>query len=334
MGTRVNCSNSEDKLGPKWIAIAVVSTILMFAFLAWAVNSPKKSITAAFNMCFRAIAAQDPDPKTRNPDYLAARIVNLDLMQQYMGWTLDFESSVNSINHDKLWIFYYVTARTKHMDSVLLKELESGVKQVVIMGAGYDTRGYRFYKDFPKVRFFEVDLPVMVADKKSRVKSNLSDLPNNLTYAPIDFNTQDLGRVLAKAGYRKDRKTLFIWEGVVMYLDAAAVESTLQFIAKNASAGSSVVFDYLPPSVVEGTYTKDPYAIRMADFVRSQGEPLTFGIDPDDSGAFLKKQGLKQVSNIGHDDMVKRYMTSSNGKPFGTVPNFFWITYARVLDAK
>ena len=334
MGTGINCSNSEDKLGVKWIAITVVSAILMFAVFAWAVNAPKKSMTAISMMCWRGIAAQDPDPRTRNPDYLAAKIINLDLMQQYMGWTLDFESSVQSINHDKLWMFYYATARTKHIDSVLLKELESGAKQVVIMGAGYDTRGYRFYKDFPKVRFFEVDLPVMVDDKKKRMESKLSDLPNNVAYAPIDFNTQDLGQVLAKVGYKKGQKTLFIWEGVVMYLDAAAVESTLQFIAKNSAAGSSVVFDFLPPSVVEGTYTKDPYAVQVADTVRGFGEPFTFGINPDESGAFLRKQGLKQVSNIGHDDMVKRYMTSSNGKPFGTVPKFFWITHARVLDAK
>ena len=334
MGTRINCSNSEDKLGVKWIAIAVVSAILMVAAFSWSVNAQKKSMTAVFLMCFRGIAAQDPDPKTRNPDYFAAKIVNQDLMLEYMGWTLDFESSVRAINRDKLWMFYYATARTKHIDSVLLKELKSGVKQVVIMGAGYDTRAFRFYKDFPKVRFFEVDLPVMVADKKKRVESKLSDMPNNVTYAPIDFNTQDLGQVLAKVGYQKDQKTLFIWEGVVMYLDAAAVESTLQFIAKNSSAGSSVVFDYMPPSVVEGTYTKDPYAIHVADFVKSQGEPFTFGINPDKSSTFLKKQGLKQVSNIGHGDMVKRYMTSSNGKPFGTVPGFFWITHARVPGAK
>lgn len=168
MGTRINCRNSEDKLGVKWIAIAVVSAILMFAVFAWAVNVQKKSMTAIFMMCWRSIAAQDPDPKTRNPDYLAAKIVNLDLMHEHMGWTLDFESTVQSINHEKLWMFYYATARTKHMDSVLLKELKSGAKQVVIMGAGYDTRAFRFYRDFPKVRFFEVDLPVMVTDKKSR----------------------------------------------------------------------------------------------------------------------------------------------------------------------
>jgi methyltransferase (TIGR00027 family) len=334
MGTRVNCSNSEDKRSVKWATIAAGFLILMLAVPSWAVDPQEKSVTAAFMMCWRSIAAQDPDPKTRNPDYLAAKIVNLDLMQQYMGWTLDFESSVQAINQEKLWMFYYATARTKHIDSVLLKELKAGVKQVVIMGAGYDTRAFRFYKDFPKVRFFEVDLPVMVDDKKRRVESKLSDLPNNVAYAPIDFNTQDLGQVLAKVGYQKDPKTLFIWEGVVMYLDAAAVESTLQFIAKNSAAGSSVVFDYIPPSVVEGTYTKDPYAIQVADTVRGFGEPFTFGTIPDKSGAFLKTQGLKQVSNIGHDDMVKRYMTGSNGKPFGTVPNFFWITHARVSGAK
>ncbi len=119
-----------------------------------------------------------------------------------------------------------------------------------------------------------------------------------------------------------------------MYLDAAAVESTLQFIAKNSAPGSSVVFDYLPPSVVQGTYTKDPYAKHMADFVRSLGEPFTFGIESDKSVAFLKKQGLTQASDIGHDDLVKKYMTSSNGKPFGTVPNFFWITHAKVPAGK
>ena len=334
MGTGINCNNSEDKLGVKWAAIAAGFLILMLAVPSWAVGPQKKSGTAVGLMCFRAIAAQDPDPKTRNPDYLAAKLVNLYLMREYLGWTLNFESSVQAINHDKQWMFYYATVRTKHIDSVLLKELKSGVKQVVIMGAGYDTRGYRFFKDFPKVRFFEVDLPVMVADKKRRVESKLWGLPKNLAYAPIDFNTQDLGQVLAKVGYQKDRKTFFIWEGVVMYLDAAAVESTLRFIAKNSAAGSSVVFDYMPPSVVEGTYTKDPYAVRVAEFVRSQGEPFTFGIHPDKSGVFLKKHGLKQVSNIGHDDMVKRYMTGSNGKPFGTVPNFFWITHARVPDGK
>lgn len=117
-----------------------------------------------------------------------------------------------------------------------------------------------------------------------------------------------------------------------MYLDAPAVESTLKFIAQNSAPGSSVVFDYCPPSVVNETFTKDPYAKRMTRYVASFGEPFKFGIEPDKSGEFLKKQGLKQESNVGHDYLVKNYMTGSNGKPFGTLPLFFWITQARVPE--
>jgi methyltransferase (TIGR00027 family) len=312
------------------ISIAAVFLALVLAIPSWAAEPQKKSITAGLNMGMRAIAAQDPDPKTRNPDYLAEKIVNMKIMRERLGWSLDFAPMVKRFNQEKLWIFYGLTARTKHIETLLRKELEAGVTQVVIMGAGYDTRGYRFYKDFPEVKFFEVDLPAMSADKQKRMKTKLAGMPNNVTYAPIDFDTQELGKVLASVGWKKDQKTFFIWEGVIEYLEAPAVEGTLQFIAGNAAPGSSVVFDYCPPTVVDGTYKEDPYAARMTRFVASIGEPFKFGIDPDKSSSFLKKQGLKQESNVGHDFLVKNYMTGSNGKPFGTLPLFFWITQARV----
>ncbi len=317
-----------------WIALAGLIVIFGVVYFVFIAGSGRTSRTAYGLMGLRAVAAQDPDPKTRNPDYLAAKLCDLIALREVMGIDLEFEKSVKVINKRKLWIFYYATARTKHIDTVLLNELKAGVKQVVIMGAGFDTRAYRFSKDFPQVSFTEVDLPAMVAEKKKRVRNKLSTQPKNVAYAPIDFNTQDLGQVLAQVGYQKDQKTLFIWEGVTMYLDASAVGSTLRFIAANSAPGSSVVFDYLPPSVVKGTYAKDPYAKTMAAVVKRVGEPLRFGIDPDKLGAFLQRQGLKEASNLGHDDLVDRYMISSNGKPFGTMPKFFWITQAKVPDRK
>ena len=330
MKFRANHSSSEGKRSLKLMVLAAGLLALTLAAPSLAAEPPTTSITARINMGFRAISAQDPDPKTRNPDYLAEKVGNMDVMRERLGWTLDFPSMVKQFNQEKQWTFYYITARTKHIDALLRKELKAGIKQVVIMGAGYDTRGYRFYKYFPKVKFFEVDLPAMSALKKKRMSNKLPKMPNNVTYAPIDFNTQDLGQVLASVGYKKDQKTFFIWEGVVMYLDAPAVASTLQFIGKNAAPGSSVVFDYIPPSVVKGTYTKDPHAKYLAGFVTSIGEPFKFGIDPDKCGGYLKKQGLKQASNVGHDYLVKNYMTGSNGKPLGTVPLYFWITQAEV----
>ena len=321
----------------KCLAMAIGLSLLLWAMGGCDGDSPKKpfsasqkeSRTATVILYLRAIGAHNPDPKTRNPDYLAPKIADQEVMRKRMRWTGEFEPMVQGLIKKKSWMFFYFTARTKHMDAVLAKELKAGASQVVILGAGYDTRAYRFHKEYPKARFFEVDLPAMTAVKKKVMSEKLADLPVNVTYAPIDFNTQDLGTVLAKLGYQKNQKTLFIWEGVVYYLDPAAVESTLHFIAKNSAPGSSVVFDYLPPSVVNGT-NKNPYAKTVAEYVRSVGEPFTFGIEPDNCGAFLKKQNLTQVSDIGHDYLVKEYMTSSNGKPFGTLPDFFRITQAKV----
>lgn len=314
----------------KCLAMAIGLSLLLVATAGWAADSRQKPTTALVIMYLRAIGAHNPDPKTRNPDYLAVKLIDEQVMRQKFRWSGKFEPIVQGMIRKKSWMFFYFTARTKHIDYVLREELKAGASQVVIMGAGFDTRAYRFHKAFPKVRFFEVDLPTMSAAKRQLMGKKLADLPVNVTYAPIDFNTQDLGEVLAKVGFQKNQKTFFIWEGVVYYLDPAAVESTLQFIAKNAAPGSSVLFDYLPPSVVNGTHTKNPYAKIVADYVRKLGEPFTCGIEPASSGAFLKKQGLIQVSNVGHDYLAKEYMISSNGKPFGTLPDFFYITQARV----
>lgn len=316
-----------------WIVLAAAVLMIWSAAFSQAAEPSRTSRTAVVIAFMRALGAQDPDPKTRNPDYLAAKILNLERLRAKAGWTLDFEPMVKNLNQKKSWIFYYVTARSKHIDKVLRKELKAGARQVVILGAGFDTRGYRFYPDFPQARFIEVDLPGTIAAKEKVMKTKLPDMPNNVVYAPIDFNTQDLGRVLAGVGYKKDQKTLFIWEGVVMYLEPSAVQSTLRFIARNSAPGSSVVFDYLPHSVVDGTYTEDDSVVAMANYVRSVGEPFQFGIDPDKSSAFLKEMGLKQASNVGHPYLVKNYLTGSNGKPFGTIYKCFWLTQAMVPGA-
>lgn len=284
-------------------------------------------------MAFRAIGAQDPDPKTRNPDFLAEQLCSPVIIYDLMYLSLVFEKAVDSINQNKTWMFYQLTARTKHIDATLVEAAQDGAQQVVILGAGFDTRAYRFHEKFPKIRFFEVDLPAMVAVKKKAVKEKLCYAPSMVSYVAIDFEKQKLGEVLTRAGFRKDLKTLFIWEGVAMYLDETAVASTLQFIAKNSAPGSLVVFDYLLPEVVDGT-SKDEYAQEVSGLVASFGEPFKWGVKPSDMAGYLKKNGLTLVSNPGPEEMVKLYMTGSNGKPLGTLPTFFWMATASVPKAR
>ena len=200
---------------------------------------------------------------------------------------------------------------------------------MVILGAGFDTRAYRFHRKFPDLLFFEVDLPDMVIIKKRMVKNRLGDQSARVAYVPIDFEKQRLDQELAKAGYNKDLKTLFIWEGVVYYLDQASVAGTFRSIAQNSAPGSLVVFDYIPPDVADGT-TTDPYGKAVYKHVKKLGEPWKFSVKPTDMAGYLQKQGLEMTSNHGPDYMLRHYLMGSSGKPGGTLPQFFWMATAVV----
>ena len=84
--------------------------------------------------------------------------------------------------------------------------------------------------------------------KRRRVAEVTGPSPANLVYVPIDFTRQTLADVLPPAGYRRDRQTFFIWEGVTMYIPNETVLSTMRFIAGNSAPDSSVAFDYFPAS--------------------------------------------------------------------------------------
>ena len=159
------------------------------------------------------------------------------------------EFAIHQLKSDDRSYYYYHNIRTKHIDAILSESLTNKVKQVVNLGAGYDSRAYRFHQIAPEVKYFEIDLPEMIANKKIRVNELLGALPDWVSYVPIDFNKQTLQEELIKAGYDKNKKTLFIWEGVTYYISKEAVKSTLKFVANQSSPGSSIVFDYLPLSI-------------------------------------------------------------------------------------
>ena len=141
-------------------------------------------------------------------------------------------------------VFLHVLARTRAIDEALTAAVESGAQQVVILGAGHDSRAYRMKELLRRTTVFELDLPAPQEYKRQRVREVTGGALLNLRYVPIDFARQDLAMVLRKAGYRKDCRTFFIWEGVTMYLPQDAVLATLRFVATASGPGSAIVFDY------------------------------------------------------------------------------------------
>jgi len=150
-------------------------------------------------------------------------------------------------------VFGCLVGRTRYIDDCLKACIDDKIEQLVILGAGYDTRAYRFGELKEKVKVFEVDHPATQEVKIEKVSRMLGSLPGNVVYVPIDFEKERLDKKLFESGYDRSLKTLFIWEGVTMYLTAESVDRTLAFIAGYSGKGSRVVFDYLFESAIDGT---------------------------------------------------------------------------------
>jgi len=197
---------------------------------------------------------------------------------------------------------------------------------LVILGAGYDSRAYRFDELKKDIKVFEVDHPDTQTLKIEKVKRILGALPDNVVYVSIDFSKETLDQKLSESGYKRNLKTLFIWEGVTMYLTAEAVDETLAFVAENSCTGSSIIFNYMLESVVDGS-DKSKMVKKLKDRLGRRGEPITFGIAEADLENYLLRRGFWRVSNV-NDEFLRGYFTEVNRKQ--EVYPFLLIAHATV----
>jgi methyltransferase (TIGR00027 family) len=130
-----------------------------------------------------------------------------------------------------------LAARTRFFDERVLDAIRAGVSQIVILGAGYDDRALRF--PAPGVRFFEIDHPATQADKARRLRA-MRVRTAGPTLAPADFRADDLARVLAACGHDAAAPTLFLCEGLLVYLDQPTQRGLLAALRARAAAGSTL----------------------------------------------------------------------------------------------
>jgi methyltransferase (TIGR00027 family) len=209
----------------------------------------------------------------------------------------------------------FLLARTRFMDDHLEHALTQQLRQVVILGAGYDTRAHRFQRQLCDVQVFEVDLPATQGEKLRRLRRAGIELAPNVVYVQHDFAAGALLGTLEGAGFDRNLRTLFIWEGVCYYLKAPAVEETLQLVAR-CPKGSGIAFDYALQSFVEGdcsTYG----AARVQRWLKRNAEPFHFGLEPGELGPYASALGLALQEDIGPREMSERYLVSGNGRVLG-----------------
>jgi methyltransferase (TIGR00027 family) len=200
----------------------------------------------------------------------------------------------------------YVPLRHRFIDDNLTAALDAGVAQVVLLGAGYDTRGYRFTDQLDGRPVFEVDLAAISRAKAATIAKHDDEFPEtNVVRVEIDFESQELSDVLPDHGFTVGAPTFFIWEGVPMYLTRAAVKATLDAVHDLGGDGSQIAHDmwYLvdDPGPLGTARRSAPGALSLI------GEPVTFGVHPEDYECFLGRHGFRIVDLALASDLRARY---------------------------
>ncbi len=208
-------------------------------------------------------------------------------------------------------IHEFLLARTRYIDKSLEESMKTGLEQLVIPGAGYDSKAYRFDGLKHKVKIFEVDYPATQNVKKDKLHEIFQELPEHVTFVPVDFQKENLRSCLSESGYDSRLTTLFIWEGVTMYIDQEAVDKTLSFVSENSGKGSSIIFDYTHPEVIDGTDERKE-AKAWLKIAQKSAEPLLLGFRDEQVEQFLEERGFCNLSIRTSEYFNDNYFTGLN----------------------
>lgn len=242
----------------------------------------------------RALAFKENRKELKGPDYLAELFVNDDAKKILQNEDSRKWAKENLVTSP---LYGYFIARTAFIDSIFKNACGEDIPQIVFLGAGYDTRAYRFSNELKITKIFELDINTTQQRKIEALRKNKVNIPDKLIFVPINFKTDSISDVLAKTGYDGSMKTLFIWEGVTYYLKKEEVEKTVDFIQRNSSEGSVICFDY------------------MTDKLESvnPAEPFQFWITKEKIEEMLSNYKIKIDEHIDSLEMTRRYLTLSDG---------------------
>jgi methyltransferase (TIGR00027 family) len=205
---------------------------------------------------------------------------------------------------------FFVCARQRYAEDVLADAVDRGVDQLVVLGAGLDTFGYR--NPYPGLRVVELDHPATQAWKRERLEAASIEVPASVDHAPIDFERDDLTTVLARH-IDPARPVLFWWLGVTPYLTLEAITATLTSLG--SLPHSAVVLDHSAPSP-DATAEARTRTQSRRDRVAALGEPWISQFVPDDLARLLISCGFEHAHLEDEVALVHRVLQ----RPSATEP--------------
>ncbi len=272
------------------------------------------SITAAAVSLFRGIASLPGSPVdfANDPGMRALVPGPARVMLGALGALAGRRPRVHDVLAASTFgLLQHVALRTAAIDAAIREERAAGIPQLVILGAGLDARAFRM-PELSQSVVFEVDFPSTQALKRARAR-DLVPAAKELRWAPIDFEKDALSDVLERAGHRTDQRTVWIWEGVTMYLPEAALDATLAVVRDRTRPGGALLVTYATQelaSILEGPLAPlEP----VVDFAFGLlGEPLRGRMSSERAREKLDAFGLEVVSDTGPDAWARAHL---RGRP-------------------
>jgi methyltransferase (TIGR00027 family) len=283
--------------------------------------------TAMATAFMRALAACDPRKEIRGSDNLA----EIFLLDEQIKPIKDMAARAWVMqNKVTPGAYEFMIARTEFFDQIVEQALKENVAQLVFLGAGYDSRPYRFEKFIQDTIVFELDTKPTQQRKQDCLQKAQIAISKQIRFVPINFDTDNLVEKLVKAGFSGEKRTLFVWEGVTYYLSAEVVDNMLIVMKENSPSGSSICFDY---AALSNEALNEHNAKELRNHMSSQhaNEPTKFGIRAGEIDSFLAKKGFEVVMHLTADEMTKKYLSGDGHLEIGKVPSLFCLICAKVM---
>lgn len=279
------------------------------------------SRTSILTAAARALGSREPDVSVRNPDWVADRLIGRTELALIAGHPLStaLDDDFGKVMDDPevFGFAWLMLVRTRFIDELMERAVRQGTTQLVILGAGFDTRAHRFAELLKDVAIIEIDYGTTQEYKRRRVEAVLGSTPSNLRYAPVNLARESLAEALHRAGFQPSRKTYYICEGLSMYVPEAGMMETLRVIARESAPGSALLLEYLNRSGIE---IMMKYPMGMLKNAIDWGEPFVFGVPDGCDREYFLEAGLElgEALKIGSPESVKRYAMRQDGSYYGS----------------
>lgn len=270
----------------------------------------KISRTAEMTCASRAASALET-----NPYYHSDDAVSLQLLPTFLRRLMALPPARKALMHQMApkGMYEYVIARTKTIDATVAQALVEHFDQILVLGAGFDTRAIRFTNLAGAARFFELDSPITQQAKIQQLEKRHVPIPANLTWIAIDFDRESLPEKLEQSGFCKGQKSLFVLEGLTMYLQAESIDATFRTLQSFSGPGSRVVFDFVDAAVLANSHALEGSA-DVVQRVSNVGEQWQFGLHPAQLADFLARYDLTLLGCQDSHALEAAWFTQPDGE--------------------